>query len=98
MFGIAHQIIDRSASEGASSISPITTSNLPHVITSASNCAFSASHYCSNGLVQDGDARSLPAGFYIYYNQARSTANTGADMHPGSSAEVPSILPATMAR
>jgi hypothetical protein len=69
MFGIGSQIVDRSASKGASSGNPITTSNLPTIITSASNCAFSASHYCVNGLIQDGDARSLPAGFYIYYNQ-----------------------------
>jgi outer membrane protein assembly factor BamB len=68
MFGIGSQIVDRSASKGASSGSPITTTNLPTIITSASNCAFSASHYCPNGLIQDGDARSLPAGFYIYYN------------------------------
>ena len=67
MFGIAHQILDRSASKGTSS-NPITTSNLPHIITSASNCAFSASHYCANGLTEDGDPRTLPAGFYIYYN------------------------------
>jgi outer membrane protein assembly factor BamB len=71
MFGIANQIIDRSSSKGASSSSPITTSNLPHIVTSASNCAFSASHYCPNGLLQDGDSRSLPAGFYIYYNQGQ---------------------------
>ena len=71
MFGIAEQIIDRSASKGATSANPITTINLPHVITSASNCAFSASHYCANGLLQDGDARSLSAGFYIYYNQGQ---------------------------
>ena len=71
MFGIAEQIVDRSASKGSSSSNPITTINLPHVITSASNCAFSASHYCTNGLIQDGDARSLPAGFYIYYNQGK---------------------------
>lgn len=71
MFGIAHQIIDRSAGRGASSGTPITTSNLPHFITSASNCAFSASHSCPNGLIQDGDARSIPGGFYIYYNQGQ---------------------------
>lgn len=69
MFGLAHQILNRSASRGATSGTPITTSNLPHIVTSASNCAFSASHYCANGLIQDGDARNFPAGFYIYYNQ-----------------------------
>jgi len=71
MFGIAEQILDRSASKGASSASPITTSTLPHIVTSASNCTFSAAHFCPNGLIQDGDARSLPAGFYIYYNQGQ---------------------------
>lgn len=66
MFGIAHEILDRSASRGTGA-SPITTSNLPHITTSASNCGFSASHYCANSLIQDGDARALPRGFYIYY-------------------------------
>jgi hypothetical protein len=67
MFGLAHEILDRSASRGTSA-SPITTSNLSHITTSASNCGFSASHYCANSLIQDGDARALPRGFYIYYN------------------------------
>ncbi|HRF48960.1 MAG TPA: PQQ-binding-like beta-propeller repeat protein [Anaerolineales bacterium] len=70
MFGIAHQIQDRSSSRGTGS-NPITTTDLPHIITSASNCGFSSSHYCSGGLLQDGDSRSLPAGFYIYYNQGK---------------------------
>lgn len=67
MFGIAHRIGDRSASRGTGP-NPITVSNLPHLITSASNCGFSASHYCPNALVQDGDSRTLPGGFYLYYN------------------------------
>ena len=71
MFGIAHHILDRSPSRGASSTTPITTSNLPHIITSTHTCAFSASHYCSSTMIQDGDPRSLPAGFYIYYNQGQ---------------------------
>jgi hypothetical protein len=69
MFGIAHRILDRSAGRGATQGTAITTANLPHIITSASNCSFTAGHYCSGGLLQDGDSRSLPAGFYIYYNQ-----------------------------
>ena len=69
MFGIGSHIVDRSAGKGASSGSPITTTHLPAIITSASNCGFNANHYCPNGLTQDGDARNLPAGFYIYYNQ-----------------------------
>ncbi len=69
MFGIAEQIVDRSAGKGSSSSNPITTNNLPHVITSTSSCAFSASHYCANNMIQNGDPRSIPAGFYIYYNQ-----------------------------
>ncbi len=69
MFGIAHQVLDRSASKGASSGNPITTGNLPHIINSSTYCSFSASHYCSRGLLQDGDQRYLPPGFYIYYNQ-----------------------------
>ena len=70
MFGIAHQILNRAANRGASSGTPITTSNLPHIITSTSSCAFSASHYCSS-LTQDGDPRTIPGGFYIYYNQGK---------------------------
>ncbi|HHY54668.1 MAG TPA: PQQ-like beta-propeller repeat protein [Chloroflexi bacterium] len=69
MFGLAHRILDRSATRGASGSTPITTADLPHIITSASNCGFSTSHYCPNGLIQDGDPRSIPGGFYIYYNQ-----------------------------
>lgn len=68
MFGLAHEILDRSASRGSSSSNPITTSNLSHILTSASNCGFSASHYCGSTMIQDGDARALPRGFYIYYN------------------------------
>ena len=67
MFGLAHQILDRSSGRGDSSGDPITTSNLPHIITSSTSCGFSTSHYCPNGLIQDGDARSIPGGFYIYY-------------------------------
>jgi hypothetical protein len=71
MFGIAHHILDRSPSRGASSGTPITTSNLPHIITSTQTCSFSSSHYCSTNMIQDGDPRSIPAGFYIYYNQGQ---------------------------
>ncbi|MCX7689803.1 PQQ-binding-like beta-propeller repeat protein [Thermoflexus sp.] len=70
MFGIAHEIVDRSPSRGTGS-NPISTRNLPHIITSASNCGFSPSHYCPDRLVQDGDPRTIPGGFYIYYNQGR---------------------------
>jgi len=70
MFGIAHEITDRSPPRGTAS-NPITTRNLPHIITSASNCGFSPSHYCPDRLVQDGDPRTIPGGFYIYYNQGR---------------------------
>ena len=69
MFGIAHQITDRSSSRGTSGSNPITTSDLPHIITSSTSCGFSSSHYCPNGLIQDGDSRAIPGGFYIYYNQ-----------------------------
>jgi outer membrane protein assembly factor BamB len=71
MFGLAHRILDRSANRGASANNPITTANLPHIITSASNCGFSTSHYCADGLTQDGDPRTIPGGFYIYYNQGQ---------------------------
>jgi hypothetical protein len=69
MFGLAHQIQDRSDGRGVSGANPITTSDLPHVITSSTSCGFSSSHYCPGALTQDGDARTIPGGFYIYYNQ-----------------------------
>lgn len=68
MFGAAHRIANRGGTLGTGSSNPITMSNLPHIVTSASNCGFSPSHYCPNNLIQDGDPRGLPAGFYIYYN------------------------------
>ena len=71
MFGIAHQIINRSASRGASSDTPITTSNLPHIITSTTSCGFNSSHYCAGNMTQDGDPRTIPGGFYIYYNAGK---------------------------
>lgn len=70
MFGFAHQILDRSPSRGTGS-NPIPTQNLLHIITSASNCGFSPSHYCPDFLTQDGDSRTIPGGFYIYYNQGK---------------------------
>jgi len=69
MFGLAHRVVDRSAARGASAGAPITVANLPHIVTSQNTCGFNANHYCAGGLTQDGDARSLPAGFYIYQNQ-----------------------------
>lgn len=69
MFGLAHQIGDRTAARGDSSDNPITTTDLPHIVTSTSSCAFSASHECPSGLVQDGDSRALPGGFYIYHGE-----------------------------
>lgn len=70
MFGLAHEILDRSPSRGTGS-NPITTRDLPHIINSASNCGFSPTHYCPDRLIQDGDSRTIPGGFYIYYNQGR---------------------------
>ena len=69
MFGLAHRILDRTPNRGATGSNPITTADLPHIITSASNCGFNTSHYCPGGLTQDGDPRTIPGGFYIYYNQ-----------------------------
>ena len=69
MFGIAHQILNRSANRGASGETPITTSDLPHIVNSTTSCPFNSSHYCPNTMIQDGDPRPIPAGFYIYYNR-----------------------------
>lgn len=68
--GIAHRIVDRSAARGSSSSNRITTSNLPHVVTSQDqdvcSSGYSSSHYCSRGLV---NTRTWPSGFYIYWRQ-----------------------------
>ena len=68
MAGLSMQITDRSNGLG-SYASPITTVNLPHVVTSTNSVAFSASHYTAGNLTQDGNPRTYPPGFYIYYNQ-----------------------------
>ncbi|MCS7251166.1 MAG: PQQ-binding-like beta-propeller repeat protein [Thermoflexus sp.] len=71
LVGIAHEIVDRSPSRGTGN-NPILTRNLPHIITSASNCGFSPSHYCPDQLVEDATSagpRVFPPGFYIYYGQ-----------------------------
>ena len=72
MAGYALKITDRSDWRGAWDISSrIASVDAPHIVESqAANalCSFSASHYCSNYLTEDGDPRTYPPGFYIYYN------------------------------
>lgn len=68
MFGSVHEIKDRGYTKG-STTNKITTTDLPHITTSASNCGFSTLHFCSDHLDQDGDSRILPYGFYIYFKQ-----------------------------
>jgi hypothetical protein len=65
--GVAYQITDRSASRGSYQ-SRISTSIATAMVTSQDDtgCAFSARHYCANGLT---NTRSYPPGFYIYYRQ-----------------------------
>ena len=70
--GIAHEIVDRSNARG-SAVSPITTSNLPHIVSSQdqdSLCSgsFSPSHYCAERLY---NTRQWPGGFYIYWKQGQ---------------------------
>jgi len=92
MFGIAHQIQDRSSSRGTGS-NPITTTDLPHIITSASNCGFSSSHYCSGRATtaqavccrMATRARCRP-GSTSTTIRARSTISIGAATRPGRSA------------
>jgi hypothetical protein len=67
MAGYSLQITDRSDSLGAYN-NRIRSVELPHITTSASNCGYNAAHYCGT-LIQDGDPRTYPAGFFIYYNQ-----------------------------
>lgn len=68
MAGLSLKINDRSSNRGSYE-SRITSTTTPHIVTSSSSCGFSAGHYCSGGLQQDGDPRTFPAGFYIYHNQ-----------------------------
>lgn len=68
MMGFARRVIDRSAARGSYS-NPIQTESLPQVVTSSSSVPFSSSHYSSSTLTQDGDARTIPYGFYIYWGQ-----------------------------
>jgi hypothetical protein len=62
----ALQVTDRSNAYGSYD-NRIRAVDGPYLTTSASNCGYDPSHYCSGGLVQDGDPRQFPAGFYIYY-------------------------------
>lgn len=70
MAGYSLKITDRSNNLGAYD-NRIRADVLPHITNSASNCGFSASHYCPDGLTQDDDPRGYPPGFYIYFNQGR---------------------------
>jgi hypothetical protein len=75
MAGYALKITDRSDGRGAWDIpSRIAAIDAPHIVESQSanaNCSFSASHYCTNFLTEDGDPRTYPPGFYIYYSAGR---------------------------
>jgi hypothetical protein len=68
--GIAHRIVDRSASRGSSSSNPILIENLPHIATSQDEdtcgTGFRTSHYCGSSLK---NTRLWPGGFYIYWQQ-----------------------------
>jgi outer membrane protein assembly factor BamB len=68
MFGLAHLITDRSATKGSVE-NPIAIADLPHIITSTSSCNTGSRHYCSGSMTQDGDARTVPSGFYLYRGQ-----------------------------
>jgi hypothetical protein len=72
MAGYALKITNRSAGLGAWEIpSRIAAVDVPHIVESQAaiiSCSFSAGHYCSQLLTQDGDSRTYPPGFYIYYN------------------------------
>ncbi len=66
--GFALRILDRSDGRG-SFTNKITSQRLSTVATSQDDtgaCAFSASHYCAEGLY---NTRPYDFGFYIYYNE-----------------------------
>jgi hypothetical protein len=71
MSGYALKITDRSNGRGAWDIpNRIAAQDAPHIVESQAanaNCSFSSNHYCSNYLTEDGDPRTYPPGFYIYY-------------------------------
>jgi outer membrane protein assembly factor BamB len=66
--GIAHKILDRSSAKGATSATPITTNDLPHVVASQDQdicgAGFKTSHYCGTSLY---NTRPWPSGFYDYW-------------------------------
>jgi hypothetical protein len=76
--GNTMQILDRSSSRGTYG-SPITSSPLPHIVTTTTTggCSntFSLNHYCSGMLIMDipnSEWRAMPnGGFYIYWNQGK---------------------------
>ena len=74
MASTAALIGNRSSSLGSFS-NPIGSTNQPAIISSQdpSSCAFSSSHYCPDGLGQQGDWKPwmLNNGYYIYYNQGK---------------------------
>ena len=75
MAGYALKITDRSSSRGAWEIpSRIAAVDAPHIVESQAaiaSCSFSTGHYCSQLLTEDGDPRTYPPGFYIYYNAGK---------------------------
>ncbi len=68
--GIAHKIEDRSPERGEPGATPISTSDLPHVVVSQDRdvcgSGFRRSHYCATGLF---NTRGYTGGFYIYWRQ-----------------------------
>jgi hypothetical protein len=74
MAGYALKITNRSSSLGAWEIpNRIAAVDAPHIVESQAaiaGCSFSTGHYC-NSLTEDGDPRTYPAGFYIYYSAGK---------------------------
>lgn len=66
--GLAIQLKDRSPARGAWG-TRITSSPLPHFVSSVSSGGFSPTHYRDGPFGQEPDWRAVPFGFYIYYGQ-----------------------------
>ncbi|MDW8480118.1 MAG: hypothetical protein RML12_10450 [Xanthomonadales bacterium] len=68
MAGYAQRVLDRSPAYGSYQ-NPLPAEPLPHIVTSSNSGSFSPSHWSPGPLLQDGDSRAFPFGFYIYWNQ-----------------------------
>lgn len=68
MAGYAIELDDQTPPLGSYS-APITSTALPHIVTSSNRGQYNPDHWDPGPLVQDDDAREFPFGFYIYWDR-----------------------------